>query len=106
MVVQMHYYQTREQILRLSYERGQLTYRGAKISFYPDLSADLLRRRAAFLPVKKQLREAGVKYSLLHPARLRFVFNGKKLEFADPSKAAAFAKSNISTVGTARNDGE
>ena len=72
----------------MSYERVQLTYQEAEISFYPDLSADLLHRRTTFLPVKNQLREAGVKYSLLHPARLQFVFDGKKQEFANPSEAA------------------
>ena len=35
MVVRMHYYQTKEQILRISYERGQLTPPRSKDQLLP-----------------------------------------------------------------------
>lgn len=85
MIAHLDHYRTKELILRLSWERaGQLTYRGQKISFYPDLSIDLVRRRAVFNPVKKQLQEAGVKYSLAYPATLWLTLNRSKHEFKSP----------------------
>ncbi|KAI3377714.1 hypothetical protein L3Q82_008868, partial [Scortum barcoo] len=67
----------------------------SKYQLLPRSNTDLLRRRAAFLPVKKQLREAGVKYCLLHPARLQFAFDWRKHKSVAPSEAAAFVKSKI-----------
>lgn len=91
MIGRLHHCKTRELVLKQSYERlGQLTYRGNKVSFFPDLSTDLLRRRAAFNPVKKQLHQAGVKFSLAHPATLCFSFNESRHEFKSPEDVSAF----------------
>ena len=76
-------------------------YRGQKISFYPDLSIDLVQRRTAFNPVKKQLQEVGVKYLLAYPATLWFTLSRSKHEFKSPRDAAAFVDSNIKKTGEA-----
>lgn len=110
MIARLHHYKMRELILKLSYERaGQLTYRGNKVSFFPDISADLLRRRAEFIPVKKQLHQAGVKFSLAHPATLRFSFNDSRHEFKSPEAASAFVTRYIlpeAAVPTAETEPE
>ncbi|KAJ8247994.1 hypothetical protein GJAV_G00236970 [Gymnothorax javanicus] len=64
-------------------------------------SADLLRRRAEFNPVKKQLHQAGVKFSLAHPATLRFSFNGVRHEFKSPENATAFVAQYVLPTATA-----
>lgn len=103
MIALLHHYRMRELILCLSWEQaGQLTYRGQKISFYPDLSSNLVRRRAAFNPVKKQLQVAGVKYSFAYPATLWFTLNGSKQEFKSPQDASAFVKANTEKIGKCR----
>lgn len=44
MIIRLHYYWTKEMILHLSWEQaGQLTHRGQKISFYPDISLGLVQ---------------------------------------------------------------
>lgn len=49
---------------------GNLKFQGKKIHIYQDLSADQLKKRAASKDVKDRLREARVKYGLLHPCKL------------------------------------
>lgn len=96
MIVRLHHYQTRELILRLSWERsGKLMFRGHKISFYQDLSADLVRRRAVFIPAKRQLHAAGVKFSLAYPATLRFSFKGARHEFKSAQDAETYIAANV-----------
>lgn len=97
MIVRLHHFRTKELILRLAWQHsGQLSY-GHKISFYPDLSADLLQRCAAFMPVKKLLREPHLSYSLVHPATLRFTFNGVEQKFKSPLEANAFVQGHIAS---------
>ena len=68
MIVRLHYYSDKEKILQLSRNKGELKFREARIHIFPDMSAELSRRRAAFNPVKAKLRQAGIKYGMFHPA--------------------------------------
>ncbi|KAL6461401.1 hypothetical protein MHYP_G00295450 [Metynnis hypsauchen] len=76
MIVRLHHFQTRERIFQLAREKGQLQFQGNGIHIYPDFSADVARRRAAFTAIKPHLREAGVEYGLLFPARLESTLTG------------------------------
>uniref|UniRef100_A0AAV2JUX5 L1 transposable element RRM domain-containing protein n=1 Tax=Knipowitschia caucasica TaxID=637954 RepID=A0AAV2JUX5_KNICA len=77
-IVCVHHYQEKERIQRLAREKGRLEFHGKQILIFPDYSADLTRRRAAFNEVKVSLRQQeGVRYGLLYPARLRVSYNGE-----------------------------
>ncbi|KAL1269689.1 hypothetical protein QQF64_031978 [Cirrhinus molitorella] len=89
-IVRLHHYQTRELVLRLARERGQLLYKGSRIHFYPDVSAEVAKRRAAFNPIKAQLKDAGIELGLLFPARLRITHSGMRHFFDSPQQAAEF----------------
>lgn len=91
-IVRMHHYQMRELILRLAREKGQVLYKGSRIHFYPDVSAKVAKRRAAFNQVKAQLRGAGIEFGLLFPARLRINHDGARHFFDCPQKALEFAR--------------
>ena len=95
MLVRLHYYQTKELILRTSRERGQLSYKGKRIHIFPDYSATLARRRAEFKDVKAQLYQAGVKFGLIHPAKLRITFQGSAHTFDTPDAALQFFRTTI-----------
>ncbi|KAL6481144.1 hypothetical protein MHYP_G00092240 [Metynnis hypsauchen] len=71
-------------------EKGQLQFQGNRIHIYPDFSADVARRRAAFTAIKPKLREAGIEYGLLFPARLRINHNGVKHVFESPQQVTVF----------------
>ncbi|KAL1252306.1 hypothetical protein QQF64_020102 [Cirrhinus molitorella] len=50
---------------------GDLRYEDSKVSFYQDFSASVIRRRKEFNAVKQRLREMGVRYAMLYPAKLQ-----------------------------------
>lgn len=90
-IVCFHYYQEKERIQRLAREKHRLDYRGKQLLIFPDFSADLTRRRAAFNEVKGVLRkQEGVRYGLLYPARLRVSYEGETRVFDNPKSVKDF----------------
>lgn len=67
---------------------GALTIDNAKISLFPDFSAELQKQLAEFMDVKKRLRDFNLKYAMLYPARLRVVALGEVHFFDRPTSAA------------------
>lgn len=94
-IICVHYYHENEQIQRLAREKGRLEYQGKQIFIFPDYSADLNKRRAAFNEVKKMLREKGVRYRLFYPAKLQVSFNGETKMFDSPTAAKDFYSSKF-----------
>ena len=91
-------YQDREKILRtaakLSREnKGPIMYENTPVMFFPDLSANLVKRRKEFDQVKKELRSRDVQFALLYPATLRITLpDGKRKVFKTPKEAATFVR--------------
>ncbi|MGH0133875.1 UNVERIFIED_CONTAM: hypothetical protein FKN15_014438 [Acipenser sinensis] len=94
-ILRVHYFPAKEKILRLARDKGDLYFQGRPVYICPDFCADMAKRCATFNSVKAQLREAGVKCSLLHPARLLITHNNSRMIFTTPQDAAAFYKDQI-----------
>uniref|UniRef100_A0A8C2GYB9 L1 transposable element RRM domain-containing protein n=1 Tax=Cyprinus carpio TaxID=7962 RepID=A0A8C2GYB9_CYPCA len=80
----------RHKILQLAWEKKQLEYNGDRIHIFPDFSAALLSKRRQFDDIKKQLQQRKLEYTLIYPATLRIIFNGKPLLFKTPAEANNF----------------
>lgn len=85
-------FRDKEKVLRLARSKGEMTYRNKKISFYPDYSADLQRRRDEFRDVKRMLREKEVEHMLIYPAQLCIKHLGSIKFFSTPAEAQHFLK--------------
>ncbi len=48
---------------------------GATLSFFPDFSPVTAKRRSAFAPIRKEIRDAGIQNFLLYPATLKVILN-------------------------------
>lgn len=95
-IARIHHYQTKERILKLAREKGSLSFRGADIHIYPDYSAEVARNRAAYYTVKSQLRNAGLGYRMLFPAKLQVSDkNGQKLVFSSPDEVSSYLHDNL-----------
>lgn len=99
-IVCFHRYQEKERTLQWA-RKHELQYRGKIIRFYPDLSAALSRKRAAFKNVKTKLYQKGIRFRLLYPARLRLTYDGETLTFDSAPDAEAFFERRINTPATA-----
>uniref|UniRef100_A0A669E390 L1 transposable element RRM domain-containing protein n=1 Tax=Oreochromis niloticus TaxID=8128 RepID=A0A669E390_ORENI len=85
-------FRDKEKVLRLARSRGEMTYENRKISFFPDYSADLQRRRDEFRDVKQRLREKEIEYALMYPAQLRVRHQGSIKIFSTPAEAQRYLK--------------
>lgn len=95
-VAKLHYYQDCVEILRRVRETGPLHHNGATIFIFPDYPPSVARARSAFNEVRKLLRgKDGVRYGILHPARLRITHNGTEKQFQDAAEALTYVKNNI-----------
>uniref|UniRef100_A0A3Q2W1E0 L1 transposable element RRM domain-containing protein n=1 Tax=Haplochromis burtoni TaxID=8153 RepID=A0A3Q2W1E0_HAPBU len=85
-------FRDKEKVLRLARSKGEMTYENKKISFFPDYSADLQRRRDEFRDVKQRLREKEIEYALMYPAQLRIRHQGSIKIFPTPAEAQRYLK--------------
>lgn len=80
-------YKDRDAILHKARTTADLSVGNARISLYPDFSAEVQRRRAKFIDIKKRLRNLNVPYYMLYPAKLKVVVNGNAQFFDNPVAA-------------------
>ncbi len=67
-----------------------MTWRGARIMFFPDYSQRVNNKRKAFQHVKADLRKRGVYFALCFPATLEIKLNGAKHRFETPEEVSEF----------------
>lgn len=78
----------RENILKGARAGPELKFNNYWISIYADFSATTQKQRASFYQIKKRLRDLNLIYSMLYPAKLRIVDNGKVHYFTTPTEAS------------------
>lgn len=96
LVVCFHRFQEKEKALRWA-RQNEVKYKGSTLRIYPDISADLTRKRAMFKDVKQLLYQKKVRFQLLHPARLRVHYEEQTFLFDTPEKAQQFFDQRIAT---------
>lgn len=87
-------FSSREAVLRAAREKRRVEWRGNKISFYQDLSQEVLQQRRKFDTVKKQFHQRGLLYSMLYPASLKVTVNNRSHIFTSPDAAAEFLEAD------------
>lgn len=96
LVICFHKFQEKEKALRWA-RQNEAKYKGSTLRIYPDISADLARKRAAFKNVKQLLYQKNVRFQLLHPARLRVRHEDETFLFHTPEEAQQFYDQRIAT---------
>uniref|UniRef100_H3AEK4 L1 transposable element RRM domain-containing protein n=1 Tax=Latimeria chalumnae TaxID=7897 RepID=H3AEK4_LATCH len=89
-IVKFLHYQMREKILTTARSLDTLEWNGSRILMFPDLSRDLMERQQKFMPIKKVLREKGLKYGLFYPATLKLTCDGETRSFTEPKAVEEF----------------
>uniref|UniRef100_A0A9J7YG37 Uncharacterized protein n=1 Tax=Cyprinus carpio carpio TaxID=630221 RepID=A0A9J7YG37_CYPCA len=92
MIARIHHFQLKEKILQLARQQFPLRYNGKAVHFFPDYPAEVMKQRQAFDPVRKRLREAGVRSGFIYPARLRVSSDTMDRVFSSPQDAETFAE--------------
>ncbi|KAG7258878.1 hypothetical protein CRUP_018565 [Coryphaenoides rupestris] len=91
MIAKIHSYRLKDQIMRLSQQKFPLSYKGKQIHIFPDLPAEIMKRRQLFEDARKKLRDAGLRTGFIYPARLRVTHGTDTSIFNTPEEAKRFA---------------
>lgn len=67
MITRIHHFQLKEKILLLARQQFPLRYNGKVVHFFPDYPAEVMKQQQAFDPVRKRLRDAGVRSGFIYP---------------------------------------
>lgn len=100
LVIRVHFSHVRNEILRRASEISRaspLNYQGKRIYIFADYTTSVAKKRAAFSPVKRQLRTCpGVKFGLLFPAVFKITLpDGTTNTFDSPDTALDFVNASI-----------
>ena len=76
----------REQVLKASREKQQITHKGILIRITADLSIETLQARREWQDIRKVMKEKNLQPRLLYPARISFRYEGKIKSFPDKQK--------------------
>lgn len=94
LIARLHYYTDKEKIMSLSRAKGRLFYDGCPVYIFADVSPEVGRQRAAFTQVKNRLRDAGLQYNMVFPAKLIVTVDGTRHTFTDPQAVERFLRTN------------
>ncbi|KAK7898840.1 hypothetical protein WMY93_019693 [Mugilogobius chulae] len=89
----LHRFQVKDQIVREARKRKDLSYKGHLIRFYDDYSLDVLKLRNEYRAAMAELYERGYRPSLLFPAKLRITMpDGEKKWLSSAAAADKFVQ--------------
>lgn len=89
----------REKVLKAVRIKRGLEWEGARLSVFPDMSRELAEKRKTYTAAKKTLQQLNVRYTLAHPATLRFTWKGKNRSFTSAKEAEKFIQMNCGSNG-------
>ncbi|XP_040181316.1 uncharacterized protein LOC120915124 [Rana temporaria] len=75
-VIKPHYFSTKEEIMKCSRQREQLTYQGANIQIFSDISPYTIQKRRSMKPLLSALLQKEIRYKWAFPFALKFSYKG------------------------------
>jgi len=81
----------KEQILKASREKQQITHKGIPIRITADLAIETLQARREWQDIPKVMKDKNLQPRLLYPARISFRYEGKFKSFTDKQKLREFS---------------
>uniref|UniRef100_A0AAV2KW34 Transposase element L1Md-A101/L1Md-A102/L1Md-A2 n=1 Tax=Knipowitschia caucasica TaxID=637954 RepID=A0AAV2KW34_KNICA len=96
-IIRVHYFHVKEQILRRAGAAAPLLYQGRKIFIFPDFTSAVAKKRSQFVNAKRLLHSCpGIKFGLFYPAELRITLpDGAVRRFSDPKAATDFISKTL-----------
>ncbi|RXN15687.1 putative transposase element L1Md-A101/L1Md-A102/L1Md-A2 [Labeo rohita] len=106
LIVRVHYFHVRTEILQRAAELSPLNYDGKRLSIFADYTTAVAKKRSAFRDVKRVLHSCpGVRFGLFFPAVLRITTaDGVSHKFVEPSVALDFIRKNVKSTESVGND--
>ena len=81
----------KEQILKATREKQQMTHKGILMRITPDLSIETLQARRVWQDILKVMKENNLQPRLLYTARISFKYEGEIKSFTDKQNLREFS---------------
>ncbi|CAL1589471.1 unnamed protein product [Knipowitschia caucasica] len=100
-IIRFHRFQTKDLVMReVRRRRGTLEFRGHKLQFYEDYTAEVQKQRVQYRDAMAELFNRGFRPSLLFPAKLRITLpDGRNRWLGSVSEATRFIQSTKEDAG-------
>ncbi|ROI84235.1 hypothetical protein DPX16_20007 [Anabarilius grahami] len=85
-------------ILDAAREKKELAYGNSKIMIFRDMSTTLYKKKQAFAPLRRRLRDHSISYSMQYPATLRVDLPEGARSFSSKDAAEANLKTHHPTL--------
>ena len=93
----------KEQILKASREKQQITHKGILIRITADLSIETLQARREWQDIPQVMKENNLQLRLLYSARISFRYEGEIKSFTDKQKLREFSTTKPSLQQMLKN---
>ena len=90
-VIKLSKIKFKEQILKATREKQQVTHKGIPLMLTADLSAETLQARREWQDIFKVMKEKNLQPRLLYPARISFRFDGEIKSFTGKQQLREFS---------------
>lgn len=85
-------YKDKEAVMRAAKTKRQILYKNQQVQFYQDMAAEMHKKVRAFGEARRQLRSLGLRYGIIHPARLIVTYKERSHIFNTANEAEDFIK--------------
>ena len=102
MLIKLTKIKHKEQILKASREKQQITHKGIPIRITADLSIETLQARREWQDILKVMKENNLQPRLLYPARISFKYEGEIKSFYRQAKAETIQHHQTSSPTNAK----
>ena len=90
-VIKLAKIKDKEELLKATREKGQITYKGTPVGLTADFSPEILQARREWHDILKVMKGKTLQPRLLYPARISFRFDGEIKSFTDKQKLREFS---------------
>lgn len=80
-------YRTKELVLRSAWKKGEIRLHQQRLFFDQDYPAEIQKKRRAYAPIRKLLKEKGLRFQTPPPARLRVFFDSGPVIYNSAAEA-------------------
>ncbi len=88
MIIYFQEYKMKEMVLRSAWKKKEICFEGKRVFFEQDYPAKILKKRRAYADIRKTLKENGLRFQILYPAKLKVFFNTGPIVYDSATEAA------------------
>ena len=97
---------TRQRVIHTAWAKRTISYEDSRIFFDQDYSSKIQKERSLYAPIRKELREKGVKSHIIYPSKLKVFHNEGSQTYNSAREAAAALHARGITSGVQHLQGD